>query len=164
MRTVSYSLMVVILAFMLASTATEVRADSASEQEYRIKAAFMYNYIKFIDWPKEKVAGSNSITIGIIGKNPFGKAFEPLKNKRIKDKKVIIKQFKGIEESKLSEKQIEVIKKCYVLFVCRSEIKHLKEILKSVKGHSILTVGDMKDFLESGGVINLIMEDKKVRF
>lgn len=164
MRTKFCYLVILILALTLAITATQVRGDSASEQEYRVKAAFLYNFIKFIDWPKEKAADNNSITIGIVGKNPFGKAFEPLRGKKAKEKKVIIKQFKSVEESKLPSDQIEAIRKCHVLFVCRSEVKHLKEIFKSVKGHSVLTVGDMEDFLESGGIINFLMEDEKVRF
>jgi hypothetical protein len=154
----------IILALALIVSADTARAESGDSQEYKVKAAFLYNFIKFVDWPKEKVADSNSITVGIIGKSLFGKAFEPLKGKQAKDKKVIIKKFKGIEESRQSIEQIEALRKCHVLFVCRSEEKHLNEIIKSVKGHNVLTVGDMEDFLESGGIINFLMENEKVCF
>jgi len=164
MRTKSCYLVILILALTLTITVTQARADSASEQEYRVKAAFLYNFMKFIDWPKEKIADSNSITIGIIGQNPFGKAFEPLKGKQIKDKKVIIKQFKSVQETKRPGEQVGAIRKCHVLFICHSEVRHLNKIFKSVKGHSVLTVGDVEDFLETGGIINFLMEDEKVRF
>ena len=154
----------IILALVLTISVNVVGAESPRSQEYMVKAAFLYNFIKFIEWPEEKLADSNSMTIGIIGKNPFGKAFEPLKDKQIKDKNVIIKQFKGNEELKQSDGHTEALKKCHVLFICRSEHKQLEEIIKSVKGHSVLTVGDIKDFLESGGMINFVMEDEKVRF
>ena len=91
------------------------RGESECSQEYKVKAAFLYNFIKFVEWPKEKVADSNMITIGIIGKNPFGKAFEPLKDKQVKDKRVVIKHFKSFEESKQSTEQIVALKHCYVL-------------------------------------------------
>jgi len=140
------------------------RDDPASVREFQIKAAFLYNFINFVDWPKEKAASNNPIIIGIIGKDPFGKAFEPIKNKQVKGRKVLIKRFKDIEELKQSSEQIESLRKCYLLFICYSEKKKLSEIINLVKDHSVLIVGDMKDFLESGGIINFLMEDKKVRF
>ena len=154
----------VIITLALVVSIDTARAESDNSQEYKVKAAFLYNFIKFVEWPKEKVADGNSITIGIIGNNPFGKAFEPLKGKEIKDKKVIVKQFKGNEESKHPEERLTAYRKCHVLFVCRSEKKHLDQIIKSVKDHSVLMVGDMEDFLESGGIINFLMEDEKVCF
>lgn len=156
------TVLILVLTFVL--MVGQVQANSASEQEYRIKAAFLYNFIKFVDWPKEKPSNEKTITVGIIGKSLLGKAFEPLKHKQAKDKKVIIKQFPSVEESKLPSEQIEAIRKCHVLFVCRSEAKKLREIIKSVKGHGVLTVGDSEGFLKSGGIINFVKQDEKVRF
>ncbi len=125
----------------------------------------MYNFINFVDWPKEKFEDNdNLITIGIIGKDPFGQAFEPLKNKQAKGKKVLIKRFISFKESKLSNDQIEAIRKCHLLFICRSEKEQLGKIINIVKDHNVLTVGDMNDFLESGGIINFVIDDQKVRF
>ena len=165
MRIRAHNLIVLALALFVAIIAPNARADSAPSREYQIKAAYLYNFIKFVDWPEEKMADSNEpITIGIIGKDPFGKAFEPIKNKQVKGKKVVIKRFKGFEELKKSAEQIEAIRKCYLLFVCRSQKKQLRKIINLVKDHNVLTVGDMKGFLKSGGIINFMMEDKKVRF
>ena len=159
---------VYILTFLaLASfvAADAARADSESSQEYQVKAAFLYNFINFVDWPEEKLAESkDSITIGIIGKDPFGKAFEPIRNKQVKGKEILIRRFKGFEQSQQSGAQIEAMRKCHLLFICRSEKKQLREIINSVKGRSVLAVGDVAGFLESGGIINFLMEDKKVRF
>ena len=144
--------------------APPVCANSEVSKEYQIKAAFLYNFIRFVDWPKEKLTDEKAITIGIVGKNPFGKAFEPLKDKKARDKKVLVKQFPNVEVSKLSSKQIQALRKCHVLFLCRSEAKHFRKIMQSVKGHSVLFVGDAENFLESGGMINFIKENEKVRF
>ncbi len=162
-----------VMALILVSVAAETHADSASGREYQIKAAFIYNFIKFVDWPKEKVAENNEpVTIGIIGKDPFGNAFAPVKDKEDKGRKVLIKRFKPIEELKKSgekdktllEREIESLRKCHLLFICLSEEKSIKEIINLVKDHSVLTIGDVQGFLESGGIINFIMEEKKVRF
>jgi len=150
-----------------------VWAESAPTQEYQIKAAFLYNFLKFVDWPKEKMADSNEpIIIGIAGKDPFGNAFDPVRDKKVKNRKVVVKRFGGFAEVKKSgenrnaevQRQVTALRKCYLLFICSSEEKKLKEIISLVKDHSVLTVADTKGFLESGGVINFIIQEKKVRF
>ena len=162
MKIRAYILVVVVLVLFIGSQA---RADPTASEEYQVKAAFLYNFVNFVDWPKEKVTDSNElITIGIIGSDPFGQAFEPLKNKQAKDKKVLIKQFVSLKESKLSSNQAEAVRKCHLLFVCSSEKEQLKEIINLVQGHSVLIVGDMDGFLESGGIVNFVIEDKKVHF
>jgi len=162
MKIRAYILVVVVLVLFIGSQA---RADPTASEEYQVKAAFLYNFVNFVDWPKEKVTDSNElITIGIIGSDPFGQAFEPLKNKQAKDKKVLIKQFVSLKESKLSSDQAEAVRKCHLLFVCSSEKEQLKEIINLVQGHSVLIVGDMDGFLESGGIVNFVIEDKKVHF
>ena len=62
------------------------------------------------------------------------------------------------------DEQIESIKQCHLLFICASEAKNLKEILKLIKDKNILTVGETGDFLTEGGIINFVVDDKKVRF
>jgi len=149
------------------------QAAPETNREYQIKAAFLYNFVKFTDWPGESAADSKApdtidsnepITIGIIGEDPFGNAFEPVKDKRVKGRKIALKRFKGLEESKQSNEQIEGVRKCHLLFVCRSQKEQLGEIIDLVKDRPMLTVADMSGFLESGGMINFIMEENKIRF
>ena len=173
MRIEAYKFAVLALALLSMSIAPKARADSPSSQEYQIKAAFLYNFIKFVDWPKEKLADSNEpVTIGIVGKDPFENAFEPIKDKKVKDRSVIIKRFKSFEELKKSaekdkselDREIEALTKCHLLFICSSERENLKEIINSVRDHNVLTVGEMKGFLESGGIINCFVEENKICF
>ncbi len=168
-----YIFVVVAVPLCVARGAAKAQPDSTSNREYQIKAAFLYNFIKFVDWPKEKIADSNEpITVGIIGKDPFGKAFEPIMNKKVKNRKVVIKRFSSFEELKKSgqnrdaeaQRQIKALRKCHLVFICSSEEKKHKDIINLVKDHHVLTVGDTKDFLESGGIINFLTEEKKVRF
>lgn len=173
MRIRTYNLIVLTLVLFTLAIAPKACADAATGQEYKLKAAFLYNFIKFVDWPEEKLPdGNEPITIGIIGKDPFGAAFEPIKNKQVKSRKVIIRRFMGLEELKKSgekeedelHKRIEEIRKCQLLFICRSEKEKLERTIDLVKGHNVLMVGDMQAFLEKGGIIKFIMEENKVRF
>ena len=166
-------MVVLALALLVAPLASQGRAESAQSREYQVKAAFLYNFIKFVDWPEEKMTDSNEpIIIGIIGKSPFGNAFEPLKAKKIKGRSVVVKRFKGFEKLKKSSekdkselgRKIEALRKCHLLFICSSEKKNLKEIINSVKDHSVLTIDGMKGFLEAGGIIKFLMEEKKINF
>jgi hypothetical protein len=142
---------------------SNVNAESEKDQEYRVKAAFLYNFIKFIEWPQNKVSDKDTISICVIGENPFKKAFGPIKDKQIGNKKIAIKLYKNLEELKTSD-QIDNIRKCHVLFICSSEKKQFKEIFNLIKGHSVLTVSDTEGFLDSGGMINFMIEEQKVCF
>jgi len=173
MKIKAYILIVLALVLFMAVIVPKTRADSAASREYQIKAAFLHKFIKFVDWPKEKMYDVNKpIVVGILGKDPFGDAIEIIMGEQVKDKKLVVRWFESFEDSKNSNgkdkpsvhKKIKAIRKCHLLFFCYSEKKYREEIMKSLKGSHVLTVGDMNGFLESGGVINLIIEDKKVRF
>ncbi|MEN6386497.1 MAG: YfiR family protein [Phycisphaerales bacterium] len=167
MKIKKYILILSVL-FMFAMQAC---GDSATNSEYQLKAAFLYNFIMFIEWPKEKMPEPNEpIIIGILGKDPFGNAFDPIKDKQAKDRKVVIQRFdqweviKKLNQNELQTK-LDEIRKCHLLFVCRSEKQMIKEVMSNINGYNILTVGDMDGFLESGGgVINFVVEDDKIRF
>ena len=161
MRNKTYSLIVLTLVVFAATIGTQGRAEPASSQEHRVKAAFLYNFIKFVDWPEEKVADNNDTTVlGIIGKHSFGDAFEAVKGEKVKNRNIIVKYFTGFEQTR----DKDALKKCHLLFICSSEKQHLKEILKIAESGNVLTVGDMDGSLTSGKVIEFVMEEKKVRF
>ena len=166
----------VILMLLTAVFAAPVRADSVRDREYKVKAAFVYNFIKFIDFPKEKgSAGSKAITIGIVGSGDFLNAFDPIKSKQIKGKKIVLKQFNGYDNLKELQKKkdpkwkeiLKSLKECQVLFICTCENEKKEipvELLKALKDSGVLVIGEVPGLLKNGGVINFIMENKKVRF
>jgi hypothetical protein len=164
-----------VLAIWSASLATTqlAWADSAPNTEHIVKTVFIYNLLKFVDWPKGKIGDSNEpLIIGVIGTDVFENAFDLIEKKTIDDRAVVVKRFKGLDElEKAGQKepsdphpQTETIRTSHLLFVCPSERQRIKEILQSVEGHHVLTVADTAGFLEAGGVINLLLEDEKVRF
>ena len=182
----------VILILFAAFVSPAMTANSADSSEYQIKAAFIYNFMKFIEWPKETAGKDDGdenskepkadkeenepIVIGVVGDNLFGKAFEPLMKKKINDRKLVIQKFECIEKYKNKAKNKakykeeymaeygKALKKCYVLFFHAEKDQNYHDIVKLVRDSNILTVGDMKDFAPKGGVIGFVVEKNKVRF
>jgi hypothetical protein len=132
------------------------RAQQSQPTEYQIKAAFLFNFAKFVQWPPAAFAGVTSpIIIGILGENPFHDDLaRTIRNKTVDDHPLLIKEFRSPKEAT----------NCHILFISTSEKKRLPEILKSLKGASVLTVGEMDRFTESGGMINFVMQGNKIRF
>lgn len=129
---------------------------SRSVGEYEVKAAFLYNFAKFIEWPNVKSEGPDMpIIIGVIGEDPFGSILDQtIKNKTACGRGLVIKRFRLLKE----------IESCHILFVSSSEEKRLQEIIEIVRGWYTITVGDMDLFAEKGGMIGFTLNKKKVRF
>jgi hypothetical protein len=168
---------IIILVLFLIAISLSAKGQSAKptdvqtsqDLEYKVKAAFLYNFIKFVNWPDETDSDSKKImTFGIIGKNTFGNAFEPVNDKKTKEQEVVVKYFNSFSELQKNNdnlsKAAEELSKCQLLFICSSETDNLANILNIVKNKNILTVGETKDFLKAGGIINFLLEDNKVRF
>lgn len=136
--------------------AGRAQAQSRMALEYQVKAAFLYNFARFVEWPTDAFAQTgNSIIVGLIGKDPFGMVLdEALRSKVVHQRKIVVRRFQRLED----------VGECHVLFVSASEEPQLGNILKSVGGASILTVGDMDGFAERGGIIGFRKQDNKVRF
>jgi hypothetical protein len=153
---------------------TIVYAEDIGNQarEHEIKAAFLYNFVQFTDWPAGKLAESNTITIGTLGEHPFGDAFDPVKDKVVKNKRLVIKEFGKFRTSFPSDdagklelaNYIAQLRKCHVLFICDSEHENFQTILEAVKDYSVLTVGETADFLNYNGIITFIPGTEKPVF
>jgi len=164
---------VVLVTNLLLTAAVLGQSTEQPSREYKIKAAFLYNFVKFVKWPQDKLGEPNEpVVIGIVGKDRFANAFEPVKNKPIRNRKLVVRQFKHLiipDDPNEREKQelgrrIETLRRCHVLFLCASEQERLRWILEKLKGASVLTVGESPGFLEKGGIINFLIDDDKVRF
>ncbi|MBN2201031.1 YfiR family protein [bacterium] len=144
------------LAFCLASDVRTARAQETFTSEYEIKAAFLFNFAKFIDWPvKPYVEAETHFAIGVLGRDPFGDALEQtIGGKTVKGRAIVIRRFRHISE----------YKPCDILFISESEKPGLPEIVQRLRRESVLTVSDMPEFGRRGGMIYLFTEDNKVRF
>lgn len=130
--------------------------DNTQPSEYQIKAAIVYNFAKFVSWPPQAFAAPDSpIVIGVLGKNVFGPALEQtIHNKVINQHPLEFREFHSVQEAT----------NCHILFISPSEKERLAGILDALRGSSVLTVSEMDQFIESGGMINLEIVDGTVHF
>jgi hypothetical protein len=144
-----------ILACFLALAAA-LSAQIPRAPEYEIKAAFLYNFAKFVDWPSQAFADSSTpLRICVLGRNPFGDALDKIaQDKSISGRSIVSRQMQSPQEARF----------CHVLFVTGSEPQALKRALEQVRDLPVLTVGESEDFLGFGGVINFVLEKERVRF
>jgi hypothetical protein len=147
---------VALLASALAVGAPIASAQASAPAEYQLKAAFLFNFAKFIDWPAASFSGPEArFSICILGLDPFGRSMDDLlQGKMIADRRV------SVERSK----QIADVRHCQMVFVSSSEKSRVKEILEGLKGTNVLVVGETDGFAEAGGAIQFAIEDNHVRF
>ena len=133
--------------------------DSSDSSEYLIKAGFIYNFAKLVEWPTASFAQPDSpIVIGILGEDPFGATLDRI----VADKKINGRGF-AVKRVKWS-RDFKDLRDCNILFVSSSEKEHIESVIDAMKGLPILTIGDAPGFAKRGGIINFMLEDNKVRF
>jgi hypothetical protein len=141
-------------ALLLGSGWPTPQVASAASSEYQVKAAFLYNFMKFVDWPSDGLNSPTTICLGVLGKDPFDDALDAIKGKAAKGRKVVVVRFRSVDE----------VKGCDLLFICASEKGRLPHILRSIHNARMLTVADQDGFCEAGGMINLVFVKNRVGF
>jgi hypothetical protein len=138
---------------LLALLATGVQAQNIDE--YQVKAAFLYNFAKFVEWPPQAFKGpSDPITICVLGRNPFNSSLDAaVSGKTIESRAFVIQQVSNTHQAG----------QCQILFVSSSERKRVQSILEDLKSSGILTVGETEDFAAEGGVVTFKLEGGRVR-
>ncbi len=128
---------------------------ASSLGEYQIKAAYIYNFAKFIYWPDVSFTSETSpLIIGVLGKNTFKDKLIPLNKKTVHNRPLIIRYYK-------TPKEIDV---CHLLYISPSESGKIELILKDLKNRPIVTVGDSKKFAQLGGIIQFVKKRDRLRF
>ena len=121
--------------------------------EYKVKAAFLFNFPKFVEWPAQSFKGpADPIVIGVLGRNPFHDALpDALAGKKINGRSFQVREISDISQAA----------GCQILFVASSERKRALDLLSGITG--VLTVGETAKFADEGGVINFKIEAGNVR-
>ena len=148
-----------MMCLSLAFQAKAQSSDSSNSSEYLIKAGFIFNFAKFVEWPTTAFARPDSpIVIGVLGTDPFGTIIDQIvQDKKIGARGFVVKRLKWGSD-------IKELRDCKILFVSASERAHIDELVQIVKGQPILTVGETPGFAERGGIIRFTVEDNRVRF
>ena len=135
---------------------TVSRAQDAVSKEYKIKAAYLYNFAKFVDWPGQCFTNTGApLVVGIFGQNPFGDELEAIaKDHKINGRDIVIKPVTTAAEAAGVQ----------MLFFAAAEDGRIAEILAALKTSPVLTVGESEKFAAAGGEIHFVREADKVRF
>jgi len=143
------------LATALASSSVAGTQDQKFD-EYRVKAAFLYNFAKFIEWPPEVFLNPNDpFVICVLGQDPFGHALDDaVAGKKIEGRAFAIRRIASTRQATA----------CRILFVSSSEPKHVLTALAAMKEPGVLTVGESDSPTAEGMIINLTLQGGKVRF
>jgi hypothetical protein len=149
-------LLFVALICGLAPAASLVRGQSSGTTGYEVKTAFLFNFVKFIDWPASSFAGLQSpFTICILGQDPFGNTLDDtLLGKIVGGRPLVIRRLKDKTEAR----------SCQMIFVSASESAHLPEIFATLQRANVLFIGETAGFAASGGTIEFTFEENHVRF
>src|SRR5882757_3777598 len=137
-------------------TATGLLAQQAKPSEYQVKAAYLYNFGRFVKWPAGVAAGKgDSFPVCVLGRDPFGPILDStLAGEALEGKPVALRRISKPQEAG----------ECRILFISSTEEKRLKEILVALDESGVLTVSDMPGFTRRGGMIQFVLEGDKVRF
>lgn len=123
--------------------------------EHKLKAAFTFNFIKFIDWPKENSNGeSEKFTLYLLGNGPINEALSGLDGKEISGRTLNVEEIDDVEEGKQQG----------ILFVNISRKKGLAKIIERARERGMLTIGEMEGFCDQGGIINFVIRDDSINF
>jgi hypothetical protein len=130
-------------------------AETPILSEYQVKALFLFNFAKYVDWPTNAFTdGHAAIVIGLAGQDDFGDIFnQTIAGKSLNGRQVVIRHVGNESE----------YKNCHILFVSASEKAHLPEILNAVRDSPIVTVGETEQFLAQGGMINFTKKTSRIR-
>jgi hypothetical protein len=133
-----------------------LRAQSSKPTDNDVKAVYLYNFVHFVEWPANVTAAKNdSFTVCVLGQDPFGPVLDAaLADETISGKSVVAKRISTPEGSG----------NCQILFMSSAEDGRLKQIIEALNKQAVLTVSDMPKFLQHGGMIQFVMEGKRIRF
>jgi hypothetical protein len=122
--------------------------------EYQVKAAFVYNFIKFVEWPSGERLTGDTFRVCILGEVPAAAPFEDLNGQEVLGRRLSVTMLKSPQEARA----------CQVLFVAAPPSVRLTEVLDSLSGVPVLTIGDTDGYAKRGIMINMFLENKRVRF
>lgn len=128
-------------------------ADQA--KEYQVKAGFLYNFTRFVDWPEGKLLDGEPFVIGLWKTNPFGHELETTIGERTTHgRKIVVRTCSSLEEARHA----------HVVFIGAAETAGLQATLAALHANHVLTVGESSAFAKASGIITFTLEGNKLRF
>ena len=153
MTKIGLTLTTILLSGLMAMV-LQANAGEKGMDEYAVKAVYLLNFGKFSEWPKATFADpKQDIVLGLFGEDVFGDALDLIRDKKIQGRRLVIKKLgKGGDPQG-----------CQILFISASEQRQLKQILSLLDGQPVLTVSDMRGFVEEGGIIGMAEDGGRIK-
>jgi hypothetical protein len=129
-------------------------AGETSLGEYSLKAAFIYNFSKFVEWPESAFHGKRDFCIATLGRTPLDRELAALAGKSVQGRSIVFRKLTSLEDAA----------QCQVLFISRSELAKLEGNLDSIRDIPVLTIAESDDFCKRGGMLSLEKENGKIVF
>lgn len=146
---------VLVLAALVVSAALAPSPAQAQNRldEHQVKAAFLYNFAKFVQWPAGSQTGP--LVIGVVGDGLFGNLIDQIVNgKTVQGREIVVRQLEHADD----------LGSCHILFIAGSEARHTAALLQRLEGMPVLTVGETLHFLREGGIARFFVDRNRVRF
>jgi hypothetical protein len=149
--------LLVLLPLVWTATArSPLTGASTPPTEHEVKAAFLYSFAKYVQWPDGALGGQDEpFIIGVLGEDPFGRVLdETVAGKSVLGHPVALTRFVRLEDAV----------RAHILFVGASEEPELSRVLRTLRGRPVLSAGETDEFAERGGIVGFKTSEKKVRF
>ena len=147
----------IAIVVLLGSLASEAVAGTTHEEptEYQVKAAFLFNFVRFVEWPPPGNGVNDPLVIGIFGKNPFGDALDQLvSGKSVNGRPLIVRRISDASG----------LRSCNLVFFPASDARRFGEVAATLANLTVLTVGESDGFATRGGMINFVVKGGRVLF
>lgn len=133
-----------------------IPASKAATLQYKLEAAFLFNFTQFVEWPATAFPTRDSpMVIGVLGDDPFGSYLDDIvQGEVVNGHPLVIERYHSASE----------IRRCHILFFADSEIGNFRNVLVKMKDVGVLTVSNLDNFVTSGGVVRFRLMDNRVRF
>jgi hypothetical protein len=130
-------------------------AQNAKPTDYQVKAVYLYNFGRFVEWPAKLGGAQGPFTICVLGPDPFGQTLDTiLAGETISGRNVVAKRISSPQDSV----------DCRIVFMSSKEESSLNRVIETINKQGALTVSDMPQFTDHGGMIQFVAEGKKIRF
>jgi hypothetical protein len=146
-----FSVLAVASGFLLTTVPRTVAEELPVE--YTIKAAYLYNFARFVDWPAQGPGSTGPIELCILGEDPFGEALEAIEGRTAQGRPMVLRRLAEVAGTE----------RCHILYLGPSEAERAEPVLEHLRGLSVLTVGDFEGFAQAGGMIGFVIRADTVR-
>lgn len=151
-----HSLLIAVLTATLAVAPPSFAVGMPTEGQ--LKAAYLFNFAKFITWPEDHSDGADApIVIGVIGNSPIACELGQIKSKTVKNRPIVIHRYQTLPE-------VLADADCHMLYLCDTEAEEIRRILGQLGDAPVVTVSDASGFVEAGGQIQLVTKRHRLKF